>query len=137
MAEPTRICVLISGTGSNLQALIDALRSSHTIPAEIVLVLSDRRKALGLDKAKEAGIPTQSHSWLPYKDRPDKDAARDEYDTELATKVLASRAQLVACLGYMRILRPVFLQRLREANVEIINLHPALPGEHPGTVSTD
>lgn len=127
--EAIRICVLISGNGSNLQALID---NSSTLGARIVLVISNLSKAFGLKRAEKANIPTSTHSFAPYKGRTD---ARSAYDSDLAELVLGSQAQLVCCLGYMRILQPTFLEKMKSAQIPGLNLHPALPREYDGLVS--
>ncbi|MEZ4558094.1 MAG: formyltransferase family protein [Caldilineaceae bacterium] len=76
---PTKLAVLISGNGTNLQAIIDAIRS-RALPAEIVVVVSNRADAYGLERAEKAGIPTRVHTLKPY-----RDAGRDrrEYDADL------------------------------------------------------
>jgi len=137
----SRITVLISGTGTNLKALIDATQSNQpSIPnAQIVRVISNRKGALGLVKASEAGIPTTYHNLVPYKTQfssssnPDADAeARQAYDSKLAELVLADKPDIVVCAGFMHILSTSFLDPLQKANVPVINLHPALPGQFNG-----
>jgi phosphoribosylglycinamide formyltransferase len=144
------ITVLISGSGTNLQALIDACGQvpsvrdkaspKKTLPnARIVHVISNRQKAKGLDRAEAAGIATTYHNLIAYKKRvPDDEAghqfARKEYDKDLAQKILTHipSPDLVICAGWMHILSPAFVNALRSANVPIINLHPALPGQFNG-----
>ncbi|KAF2719988.1 phosphoribosylglycinamide formyltransferase [Polychaeton citri CBS 116435] len=138
--DKTRVTVLISGTGSNLQALIDACGSGQIPDAAIVRVVSDRKNVRGLERAEQAGIPTATHGILPYKQKhphPEdskkmSDEARSAYDTELARIVLADRPEMVVCAGFMRILTPSFLGPLQQASVPIINLHPALHGDLTG-----
>ncbi|KAL9077371.1 MAG: hypothetical protein Q9161_000216 [Pseudevernia consocians] len=122
--DPVRITVLISGNGTNLQALIDS-RNDALKNCSIVRVVSNRIKAYGLVRAKEASIPT--HYQEQYADN-----ARTEYDKDLAAIVLADQPSLVVCAGWMSILADTFLDPLAEANVPIINLHPALPGQFNG-----
>ncbi|KJX98003.1 phosphoribosylglycinamide formyltransferase like protein [Zymoseptoria brevis] len=136
MASPTRITVLISGSGTNLQALIDASKTSSLSNTTFVRVISDRKSAHGLIRASNANIPTSHHSIVPYKkshpdtsSTPTFNAAREAYDADLAKLVLADEPQLVVCAGFMRILTPSFLNPLATANVPIINLHPSLHGD--------
>ncbi|KAJ6002380.1 hypothetical protein N7451_004927 [Penicillium sp. IBT 35674x] len=136
MSAPIRTTVLISGNGSNLQAVIDQI-AAGTLNANIVRVLSNRKDAFGLERAQKANIPTAYHNLVKYKKQhpatPEGvQAAREEYDAELARLILADQPELVVCLGFMHILSPEFLRPLEEANVRIINLHPALPGAFNG-----
>ncbi|KAI5849393.1 formyl transferase [Morchella snyderi] len=129
MAPPT-ILVLISGSGSNLQALIDATTSTPPLlPAKITHVISNRKAAYGLTRAANAGIPTTCYNLLPYKKAyPTTEAAREAYDRDLAAHILKHSPDIVVCAGWMHILSPTCLGPLQEAGVDIINLHPALPG---------
>ncbi|PGH16062.1 phosphoribosylglycinamide formyltransferase [Helicocarpus griseus UAMH5409] len=136
MAHPTPITVLISGNGSNFQAVIDAIGAGE-LPAKIVRVISNRKDAYGLERAKKADIPAHYHNLLKYKKQhPATEEgvkqAREDYDKELARLVLADSPELVVCLGFMHVLSPRFLDPVKEANVKVINLHPALPGEFTG-----
>ena len=126
-----RILVLVSGNGSNLQALIDA---SPPLPGTITHVLSNRRTAFGLERAARAGIPTSYHNLLQYKTAHGGDdaAARAAYDADLARLILAQSPDLVVCAGWMHILSPTALDPLEAAGIDIINLHPALPGQFDG-----
>ncbi len=135
----TRIIVLISGNGTNLQALIDAC-ATNTLPStSIVRVISNRKDAYGLIRAATADppIPTIYHNLVKYKkEHPKTDEgvqqARKAYDAELARLLLADSPDLVVCAGWMHILADDFLDPLTEANVPVINLHPALPGQFNG-----
>ncbi|KJA20817.1 hypothetical protein HYPSUDRAFT_68143 [Hypholoma sublateritium FD-334 SS-4] len=139
-SKPTRrITVLISGSGSNLQALIDALNTPALPNAEIVLVLSNRKAAYGLTRAAEASppIPTAYLALQPYlKQNPGK--SREDYDAEVAQIVLRSKPDLVVLAGWMHILSEGFLALLdgradaATSPIPVINLHPALPGEFDG-----
>ena len=122
---PTKLAVLISGNGTNLQAIIDAIRS-RVLPAEIVVVVSNRADAYGLERAEKAGIPTHVHTLKPY-----RDAGRDrrEYDADLAALVKDYKPDWVVLAGWMHILSSEFLDRFPYS---VINLHPALPGKFPG-----
>ncbi|KAI9041006.1 phosphoribosylglycinamide formyltransferase [Aspergillus affinis] len=136
MATPVRITVLISGNGSNLQAVIDKT-STGELPATIVRVISNRKDAYGLERARKANIPTEYHNLVKYKKQypstPEGvQRAREAYDAELARLVLTDGPELVCCLGFMHVLSPKFLVPLEEAKLRIINLHPALPGAFNG-----
>lgn len=131
----TAISVLISGQGTNLQALIDACHEKRISNATIVRVISNREKAYGLQRAKNANIPTAYHNLQRYsKQHPDESPTkiREGYDKILADIVLADKPGLVICAGFMHILSPEFLTPLAVAQVPIINLHPALPGAFNG-----
>ncbi|KAL5047277.1 hypothetical protein BDW71DRAFT_197012 [Aspergillus fruticulosus] len=131
--DPIRLTVLISGSGTNLQAVID----DTTLPAKIVRVISNRKDAFGLERARRANIPTQYHNLVKYKKQQPAtpegvQRAREEYDAELARLVLEDKPDLVACLGFMHVLSEGFLGPLEAKGVRIVNLHPALPGEFNG-----
>ena len=141
MDTSTHLTVLISGNGTNLQTVIDKIKAQQ-LPATIVRVISNRKNAYGLERAKRAGIPTFYHNLLKYKkSHPPTDqgvqAAREEYDAELAKLVLQDSPALVVCLGFLHVLTRSFLDPIEKAQVKIINLHPALPGEFSGSVSID
>ncbi|KAK6428856.1 Bifunctional purine biosynthetic protein ADE5,7 [Oleoguttula sp. CCFEE 5521] len=135
----SRITVLISGSGTNLQALIDACASSTIRDSTIVRVISDRKDAYGLQRAQGVNIPTSHHGILRYKKlHPDTSSsptfaeARKAYDADLAALVLADKPDLIVCAGFMRILTPSFLDPVSAAKVPIINLHPSLHGDLVG-----
>jgi phosphoribosylglycinamide formyltransferase len=139
MAQPTKIAVLISGSGTNLQALIDASQTPSLPNVTFTRVISDRKDAYGLQRAQTANIPTTYHGILPFKkSHPDTStpptflAARQAYDARLAELILADKPDLVVCAGFMRIVTPPLLEPLAAANVPIINLHPALHGDLVG-----
>lgn len=121
-----RLVVMISGSGTNLQALIDAC-ASGALKARIVAVISNRADAYGLDRAGQAGLPTVTFPLTPYKraGRP-----RREYDADLAGLVAAFQPDLIVLAGWMLVLSPDFLSHFPRL---VINLHPALPGQFPGT----
>jgi formyltetrahydrofolate-dependent phosphoribosylglycinamide formyltransferase len=121
MNNLARLVVLISGNGSNLQALIEAGQAG-LLPAEIVAVISNRAEAYGLERAKRSGIPGVV---LEAKGR-----NRAEYDTELAHLVAGYRPDWVILAGWMRLLSMNFLGQFPN---RVVNLHPALPGQFPGT----
>jgi phosphoribosylglycinamide formyltransferase len=127
MTPPTKITVLISGSGTNLQALIDKLPT--TIPSSsIIRVISNRKAAFGLKRAENAKIPTAYHNLLSYKKRypDDETKAREEYDRDLAEMILKDGPDVVVCAGFMHILSVEFLVPLEEKAVTIINLHPGM-----------
>ena len=133
--DPRRITVLISGSGTNLQALMDAITRGMVPNAQIVRVISNRIAAFGLTRARNASIPTTYHNLVPFKKRfPEKEGnqARLAYDAELANIVLADRPDLVVCLGFMHILTSQFLDPVARAKIGVINLHPALPKQFDG-----
>ena len=110
-----KVAVLISGRGSNLQALIDAC-VQRDFPAEIRLVLSNRSDAQGLGRAAQAGIPTQV---IAHRDH----ATRDEFDAALDAALQAAGIELVCLAGFMRLLGEAFVERWRD---RLVNIHPSL-----------
>lgn len=121
-----RVVVFISGSGTNLQALIDAAQGGE-LDAEIVLVVSNRQAAYGLERARRAGIPTLHFPLKPYREAGKQ---REAYDADLAAHVAAAKPDLVVLAGWMHVLSQAFLDRFTQ---RVINLHPALPGMFPGT----
>jgi formyltetrahydrofolate-dependent phosphoribosylglycinamide formyltransferase len=121
-----RLAVFISGNGSNLQAIIDAVQAGE-LEAQIEVVVSNRRDAYGLVRAERAGIPTLCFPLKPYRDM---GHSRKEYDTNLAEQVAAYNLDLIVLAGWMHVLSPAFLDRFPD---HVLNLHPALPGQFPGT----
>jgi formyltetrahydrofolate-dependent phosphoribosylglycinamide formyltransferase len=124
----TRIAVLISGFGSNLQAIVDAVKTGQLPGVEIAVVVSNRRAAYGLQRALEAGIPTEYFPLKPYRDA---GKSRPEYDADLARLLRDSYAvEWVVQAGWMHLFSTAFLQHYPN---RVVNLHPALPGPFPGT----
>lgn len=115
-----RLAVLASGTGTNLQAIIDRLHARHGI--EVVGVVSDKPGAVALGRAEGAGIPTAT---FPGPDYPDREA----HDAAMADWLEARDAGLVVLAGYMQLLHPSFVARFRG---RILNVHPALLPSFPG-----
>lgn len=127
---PTRLAVLISGNGSNLQAIIDAIQEER-LAAEIVVVVTNRRAAFGLQRAQQAGIPTRYHPLKPYRTQASAGDGHDRraYDADLAQIVLEYHPDYIVLAGWMHIFSSAFLQHFPN---RVINLHPALPGQFPG-----
>jgi phosphoribosylglycinamide formyltransferase-1 len=119
---PARLVVLASGNGSNLQAVIDATLAGR-LPAQVVAVVSDRADAGALARAGAAGIPAC------HVGRQDGEA-RSDYDARLADVVAGFGPDFVVLAGWMRVLTMSFLGWFPN---RVVNLHPALPGELPGT----
>ena len=119
---PYRVVVLISGSGSNLQAIIHQLHNDSREAARVVLVVSSKADALGLERAREAGIAASVVSGADYPDRETRDAA-------LADVVAAAEPDLVVLAGYMSILTGAFLNRFPD---RVINLHPSMLPAFPG-----
>ncbi|KAF1967750.1 phosphoribosylglycinamide formyltransferase [Bimuria novae-zelandiae CBS 107.79] len=137
--SPYNLIVLISGNGSNLQALIDACASSELPNTRVTHVISNRKGAFGLQRAAKASIPTTYHNLVPFKRKhPQTEegtaAARKEYDSSLASIILSlsPRPDVIVCAGWMHILTPEFLNPIAAQGIKVINLHPALPGEFAG-----
>jgi phosphoribosylglycinamide formyltransferase-1 len=115
------VVVLVSGGGTNLQALIDA-SAAHDYPAHVVAVGADRPEIAALDRATTADIPTFVATPNQYSDRASWDAA-------LAEATAVYRPDLVVLAGFMRLVGPVFLERFHG---RVINTHPALSPAFPG-----
>jgi phosphoribosylglycinamide formyltransferase 1 len=120
--EKSRLVVLISGSGTNLQAILDAC-ASGALPASVEAVISNKSDAYGLERARLAGVPAVVQS------KP-KEQDRREYDSLLADVAAYYKADWVILAGWMRVLSSNFLGRFPN---RVINLHPALPGTFPGT----
>ena len=116
------LAVLISGNGSNLQAILDACASGG-LPARVAAVISNKPDAFGLERARRAGLPAIA------KPKP-KTQDRHDYDADLADLVASCQPDWVVLAGWMRILSAAFLNRFPN---RVVNLHPALPGTFPGT----
>lgn len=116
-----RLVILISGNGSNLQAILDACAAGE-LNAQVVAVISNRAEAFGLERARRANIPALHQPKDPTQTRP-------AYDAELAGVVVSYQPDWVVLAGWMRLLTSAFLDRFPH---RVINLHPALPGAFPG-----
>jgi phosphoribosylglycinamide formyltransferase-1 len=115
------LAVLISGRGSNLQALIDAIAEGR-LRARIALVVSNRPEAAGLDRARAAGIETVV---LPHRGQP----SREGYDRALVDLLSAVRVDLICLAGFMRLLGPAFCDAFP---LRVLNVHPSLLPAFPG-----
>ncbi len=116
-----RVGILISGRGSNMVALADAVREERIPNAEIAIVISDKTNAAGLNKAKERGIET-----LVIERRGRK---REEHDREIVAALKGKDVDLVCLAGYMRMLSREFIEAYRD---RILNIHPSLLPAFPG-----
>jgi formyltetrahydrofolate-dependent phosphoribosylglycinamide formyltransferase len=121
-ARPKRLVVLVSGSGSNLQAIIDACTAGR-LRAEVVAVISNKSDVFALQRADAAGVPAVHVGVHPGEERGD-------YDARLADVVAGFDPDLIVLAGWMRILTMSFLGWFPD---RVVNLHPALPGELPGT----
>ncbi len=110
-----RVAVLISGAGTNLQALIDSTRSGE-VPAEIVLVISNRENAAGLERAEKAGIATRVIASEAY-------ASRETFEQELDRVLRGAAVEWVCLAGFMRVLTRSFVQGWWD---RMLNIHPSL-----------
>lgn len=127
MKSKKRVGVLISGNGSNLQALIDATRdTAFGANAEIVVVLSNKSSAFGLQRAQSAGIPHKTISHLDFKSCANP---REAFDRALTTELEKQQVDLVCLAGFMRILSEEFVRHWKG---KLINIHPSLLPKYPG-----
>lgn len=149
MSSTKNIVVLISGNGSNLQAIIDSIHSNPKYKTRIGLVLSNRKAAFGLERARRAGIPTAYFPLKPYKDA---GKSRQEYDRDLADEILKMGSRggggladedgqrpvitllspqknidLIVLAGFMHILSPEFLDRMNPKTATATTSSKAIP----------
>jgi formyltetrahydrofolate-dependent phosphoribosylglycinamide formyltransferase len=121
-----RLVVLISGSGTNLQALLDACAAGE-LDAGVVAVVSNRKNAYGLVRATRAHVPT---IYFPLKAYRDAGRPRLAYDDDLGRLIGEFEPDLVVMAGWMHIVTPAFLDHFGPR--QVLNLHPALPGQFPG-----
>lgn len=147
------ITVLISGSGSNLQALLDA-QQKFLLKGSITQVISSSDSAYGLQRAANFSVPSKTHILKEYYKGTTKEQKalrlerREQFNKDLANLLIYGAADgtpiagytkpdLVVCAGWMLILSPSVLAPLEAAGISIINLHPALPGAFDGTHAID
>ncbi len=121
MTVRLKTAILISGRGSNMEALIEAARDPG-YPADIRLVLSNRAAAAGLASARAKGIEAIA---IPHRDF----ASREAFDEQVSRELEARGIELVALAGFMRILSPAFIRRWAG---RLVNIHPSLLPKYPG-----
>ena len=117
-----RLVVLISGNGTNLQAILDACISGG-LDATVAAVVSNKANAFGLTRARNAGVESVYFSKL-------ENESRQQYDSRLAVYVTTQQPDYIVLAGWMRILTSEFLNRFPG---RVVNIHPALPDTFPGT----
>lgn len=120
-ASGGRILVIISGGGSNLQAIIDGCQQ-RSISGHICKVISNKPEAYGLTRAKEAGIPSEVLDHRTF-------SSREDYDLALMSLIAQDDPDLIVLAGFMRILTPAFVSRYVG---KLLNIHPSLLPKYPG-----
>lgn len=118
---PVRVGVLLSGGGTNLQALLDSCAEPGS-PGQIAVVISNRRDAYGLERARAAGVPA---TWIPHRGK-----AREDFELELVAELQRQGVEWVCLAGFMRLLTGTFLSAFPG---RVLNIHPALLPAFPGT----
>ena len=121
MSEPLRLAVLISGSGSNLQAIIDAIEQGQ-LHAEIVGVISNNPQAYGIERAQQHGIPVEVIDHREFD-------SREDYDARLRQRLESIAAEFIVLAGFMRILTPAFINSFEH---RILNIHPSLLPAYKG-----
>jgi phosphoribosylglycinamide formyltransferase-1 len=116
-----KLGVLVSGNGSNLQAILDAVHRG-TIDAQVALVISNQPSAHALTRARQAGVPAQCISHRDF-------ASREEFDRSVVSALKAAEVEWVVLAGFMRLLTPYFLEQFPN---RILNIHPSLLPAFPG-----
>ncbi|EWG39108.1 phosphoribosylglycinamide formyltransferase [Fusarium verticillioides 7600] len=139
--SPCRILVMASGFGSNFQAIIDAISTGSLPNSRIISLIVNRRNAHATVRAEKAGIPWQyfnliSHGFLEKGETDEQKVTegRRKYDAALAEKILSAdeKPELIVLAGWMHVFSTAFLDPIQKAGLNVINLHPALPGEFDG-----
>src|SRR2546423_8087972 len=116
-----RLGVLVPGSGTNLQAILDAV-AAETLDAEVGVVISNRSDAKALERARASGVPTRV---ISHREVPD----RARFDAELVTALLDAGVSHVVLAGFMRLVTPVLLEAFP---FRVINIHPGLLPAFPG-----
>ena len=131
----SRLVVLATGSGSNLQAILDACAVGR-LEAEVVLVVVNRRTAYAAERAAAAGVPSVYRPMGPFREAVPDDPrrARERYDAALAAEIADVRPDLIVQAGWMHLFTSAFLDRFPGM---VVNLHPALPGAFPGAHAID
>ena len=131
----SRLVVLATGSGSNLQAILDAC-ADGTLEAKVVLVVVNRRTAYAAERAAAVGVPSVYRPMGPFREAVPDDArrARERYDAALAAEIADARPDLIVQAGWMHLFTSAFLDRFPGM---VVNLHPALPGAFPGAHAID
>ncbi|KAM0202208.1 hypothetical protein ACHAPA_000128 [Fusarium lateritium] len=140
--SPCRILVMASGFGSNFQALIDAISTGSLPSSRIISLIVNRKNAHATARAEKAGIPWEyfnliSNGFLKKGETDEQKVVegRQKYDAALAERVLSGdkeKPELIVLAGWMHVFSPAFLDPIKKAGINVINLHPALPGEFDG-----
>lgn len=120
-ADMKNLGILLSGRGSNFEAIADSVAAGRIPNARIAVVISNREVAPGIQKARERGLEAQVI--------PSKGLEREEYDRKVVAVLEEKRVELVCLAGFMRLLSPYFVERFRH---RILNIHPALLPSFPG-----
>jgi len=119
--DKLKLGVLVSGTGTNLQAILEAIKAG-TLNAEVRVVISNKAEALGLERARLAGIPAVAISHRDY-------ASREAFDVALVAELRRKQVDWVVLAGFMRIVTNVLLDAFTD---RVVNIHPALLPAFPG-----
>ncbi|OLN22971.1 phosphoribosylglycinamide formyltransferase [Domibacillus antri] len=117
----TKIALFASGSGSNVQAIAEAVEAG-TVPAEIVLLVCDKPDAYVLERAEKLGIPT-------FAFKPKEYESKEAFETDIVSRLRAAGAEYVFLAGYMRLIGPTLLNAYRN---RIVNIHPSLLPAFPG-----
>jgi len=120
MTAPKKLGILLSGRGSNFEAIADSIKAGR-LQAEIAIVISNRADAPGLESARRRGLNAQL---IPSKGR-----IREEHDAEVVAALKRAQVDLVCLAGYMRLLSPEFIRAFPD---QIVNIHPSLLPAFPG-----
>ena len=120
-SKQSRIVVLISGSGSNLQAIIDSCQNQQ-INAEVAMVISNRPDVFGLQRAEQAGIANECIDHKEF-------ASREAFDQALSDRLKELNPDLIVLAGFMRILTPEFVTKFLG---KLVNIHPSLLPKYPG-----
>jgi phosphoribosylglycinamide formyltransferase-1 len=123
--DALRVAVLASGRGSNLQAIIDAIEAG-TVQANIVAIISNKKDAPALERARRHGLPALFVDPKPYTGRPD---SREAYDRELLNALKQHNVELILLAGYMKIVTKVLVEAFMN---RMMNIHPSLLPSFPG-----